>query len=485
MKKTFHIIGVLALGIVLTFSGCSKFEDFGSTNLNPGATNLPITSALLTNVLSGVGGFAASNTSSLYCQYYSETQYPDISCYAANSASPMANYSGMLYDLQNIIINNTDDATKGTAALNGSNANQIAVAKILQCYIYWVMTDRWGDLPYTDALKGDPNVKFDPQETIYKGMIKTLADLVPTFDNGAALVGDVAYNGDITKWKKLANSMRLLMSLRLSKVYPLASDYAATQFKAALADANGTISANADNFTINYPGGSFKNPYFSMYDGRKDYGESDVMTGLMTNLNDARQSVFGANLNGGASSLGVPYGHARAFATDWTTKNPNYTYVFAPNYRKENTPLCVVRAASVLLARAEAADKGWTTETTATLFTQGVNAAFDQWSLAAPASSYFTNTSVALGAAGSNLPQIALQQYLAYYPDGIQGWSNWRRTGYPVLTPAVDGTNTPKVIPRRFMYGTAEYSLNKTGVDEAVARISGGDKMESKVWWDK
>ena len=163
MKKTFHKIGVLALGIVLLASSCNKLKDFGTTNVDPSATNKPITSALLTNVLSAIGAFASSNTSSLYCQFYSETQYPDISCYAINTATPMANYSGLLYDLQNIIINNTDDATKATAALNGSNNNQIGIARILKAYIFWVQTDRWGDLPYTKALTGDPNVDFDTQ----------------------------------------------------------------------------------------------------------------------------------------------------------------------------------------------------------------------------------------------------------------------------------------------------------------------------------
>ncbi len=278
MKKTFHKIGVLALGIVLIASSCNKLKDFGTTNVDPSATNKPITSALLTNVLTTVGAFASSNTSSLYCQYYSETQYPDISCYALNAATPMANYSGLLYDLQNIIINNTDDATKATAALNGSNNNQIGIARILKAYIFWVQTDRWGDLPYTKALAGDPNVDFDTQETIYKGMIAELTDAIAKFDAGAAVKGDIVYSGDITKWKKLANSMRMLMSLRLSKVYPSATDYAATQFKAALADGAGSIATNADNFTLVYPGGNFKNPYYNMYDGRKDYGESETMT---------------------------------------------------------------------------------------------------------------------------------------------------------------------------------------------------------------
>ena len=137
MKKTIYII-TLALAIVY-ISGCSKLEDFGTTNVNPAATNTPITAALLTNVLSGIGGYATHLVrASLYCQYFSETQYPG--CF-------------MLFDLnhgfsdgklfrshctiwQNIIINNTDEATKATAALNGANENQIAIARILKAYIF-------------------------------------------------------------------------------------------------------------------------------------------------------------------------------------------------------------------------------------------------------------------------------------------------------------------------------------------------------------
>jgi hypothetical protein len=493
MKKSFYKIGAFAIALSLIVLSCNKLEDFGNTNTNPAATNSPITSALLTNVLTGIGGYAAITVPALYCQYYSETQYPDVSCYSENTASPQSAYAGALYDLQNIIINNTDEATKATASLNGANENQIAIARILKAYIFWTITDRWGDVPYSEALKGIPDVAYDTQESIYKDLIKELTEAVAQFTTGAAIKGDIAYSGDIAKWKKLANSMRMLMSLRLSKKYPLATDYAATQFKLALADPAGSITTNADNFMLTYPGGNFRNPFYNMYDGRHDYGESNTMTALTTTVGggDARQAVFGATSTGAASTLGVPYGRQRAAYTGWVgidawcSANPTYCYVFAPSYRAQTSPIYIVKASSVLLARAEAADRGWTTETTATLFTAGVNASFEQWGLADPAASYFTDVNVALGAAGTNLPQIATQQYLAYFPDGVQGWSNWRRTGYPALSPAIDATNNPKVIPRRYRYGSSDQSLTKAGYDAAVARLTGGDKMDSKVWWDQ
>jgi hypothetical protein len=486
MKKTLYKIGTFALAVVLTTTSCSKLEDFGSTNINPAATDKPITSALLTNVLSQVGDLANNRTSALYCQYFSETQYPDVSCYASQLISPMGTYSGMIYDLQNIIITNTDEATKATAALNGANVNQIAIARILKAFIFQRLTDRWGDIPYSQALKGDPNVAFDTQESIYKDLIKELTESVAQFTTGAAIKGDIAYNGDISKWKKMANSMRMIMALRLSKRYPGATEYAATQFKAALADAAGSISTNADNFQLNYPGGNFKNPYYNMYDGRKDYGESETLSTLLSDLGgDSRQSVFGATAAGAASTKGVPYGHVRSFIDPWCGANPDYCYVLAPAYRAATSPVFIVKASAILLARAEAADRGWTTETTSSLYTAGINASFEQWGLALPTSSYFTNANVALGAAGTNLKQIAIQQYVAFFPDGCSGWATWRRTGFPTLTPAPDASNSPKVIPRRIMYGTSDYTLAKAGVEAAVAKLAGGDKQDSKVWWDQ
>lgn len=479
---------------VVFVAGCSELSDFEDTNVNPGVTNEPNTAALLTNVLSGIGGYADIRNAALYCQYFSETQYPDVSQYSSNLASPMANYSGLLYDLQNIIITNTDEKTKATAALNGANENQIAIARILKAYIFWVLTDRWGDIPYTEALKGNPNVAYDTQESIYKDLIKELTEAVAQFTSGAPIKGDIVYNGNTAQWQKLANSIRMLMALRLSKRYPGASEYAATEFKAALADPAGHISSNADNFVLNYPGGNFRNPYYNMYDGRKDYAESATMTSTLGSLTgDSRITVYGGLQNGGTSSLGVPYGYKRETVTAWTNANPNYAFVLNATYRQQTSPLYIVKASSVLLARAEAADRGWTSETanTETLYQSGITASFTQWGLAAPDAAYFAGPNVDLTAAfgtGANIAKIALQQWVAYYPDGVQGWSNWRRTGVPALLPAPDATNDPKEIPRRVMYGTADYSLTKAGVEAAVARIEPagvGDKMNGRVWWDK
>ena len=89
--------------IVFGMSSCEKLSDFGDTNVNPAATTEPNASALLTNSLAGLGNWTTSRQLGYYAQYFSETQYPSVSLYALPQSSFSGNYSGTLYDLQNII----------------------------------------------------------------------------------------------------------------------------------------------------------------------------------------------------------------------------------------------------------------------------------------------------------------------------------------------------------------------------------------------
>jgi hypothetical protein len=499
MKRKIYSV-ILGTLTALIFTSCEKLGDFGDTNDNPETTSTPATSALLTNVLSDIHKYSVpylgnlSYPAGIYCQYFAETIYTWYGLYADNPISPMDYYSGDLYDLQNIILLNTDESTKVDAANNGANENQIAIARILRTYIFWVLTDCWGDIPYSDALKGEPDVRYDTQELIYQELLNELSDAVAQFimEDSNPIKGDIVFDGDITQWRKLANSLRMLISLRLSKRYPLSDDYAASQFRLALKDAVGSIEFNADNFQLAYPGGIFRNPYYIMYDGSlPEVGESATMTSLLETLNnDLRQSAFGADATGAPSKLGVPVGIKYPDNVQWCQNNPTYCYLFHPDVREETAPLFIITASQVLLARAEAADRGWTSETanTIALYEEGITQSFMQWGLDAPDDAYFSSINVALAAApgtGANLKQIATQQYIAYYPAGVQGWSNWRRTGYPVLSPAVDAINIPPTIPRRYMYGIDDYNLTPMGVEEAAGRLEGGDEMDSRVWWDR
>lgn len=483
MKKAINKILALVLLVVIA-TGCSKLSDFGDINTNPGVTNAPITSALLTNVLSGLVGYSTDLRGGLYCQYFSETQYTDVSLYSLPQLSSTGFYNGNLNDLENIIAQNTNDATKLRAAINGANENQIAIARILQSYIFWTITDRWGDIPYSDALKGDPNVTFDRQEDIYKGVIATLTAAVDMFvDGGAAIKGDIHYKGDIVKWKKFANSVRVLMAIRLSNRFPGASDYAATQLKAALSHPAGVLENSSDNLKVTAPGGNFRSRWFALYDGRSDYAVSREIINMMVAMNDTRVNAYGSSL------IGVPYGLVRTGpngAEAFTSANPTWARIMSAEWRTETAPVYILTAGSVWLARAEAADRGWTTENMINAYERGIAESHRQWNLADPNPAFYGGVELTNPAGtGANLANIHLQQYIAFYPDGTAGWSNWRRTGVPALIPTPFATVDPKVIPKRYTYGTAEWATNASAVEAAILRMSstGLDSPNYPVWW--
>jgi hypothetical protein len=484
-------------GLILLGFGCKKLDTFGDTNTDPGNTQKPVLSALMTTATGSIGTIASTSvaadtnitktvipgvtTPGIYAQYFAESQYNDVTLYSLQRTSFTTYYSTVLSDLQNII------------TANESN-NMTQVARILQQYVYWTITDRWGDIPYTEALKGLDNLhpKYDKQEDIYRSMSATIKTAIAAFDN-STISGDVLYNGDVPSWKRLGNSLRLLMALQLSKRFPAAGAYAATEFNAALTDAGGYITTNAQNFTAVYPGGSFPTPWYTTYNGRKDLGESKTMTDLMASLSDTRQNVFGgateqpSGSNAIApSSTGIPYGLARQSTIDFTDENPNWARVLRGDFRRQAGSVVIISAAEVTLARAEAANRGWTTEPVASVYENGIDLSFAQWGLSAPPA-YKSQAAVALGAAGSpdNISKIAIQEFIASYPDGLRAWNIWRRTGYPVLTPAIAAVNASKLIPRRIAYAPDEYSSNKASVEAAVALLPGGDTQDARVWWDQ
>lgn len=467
----------LALSSVVLF-GCSKsIDDFGDMNVNPNSTPIPVTSALLTNVLSGIGGTAAGITPGYYCQYFAQTQYTDESRYTPPQADFDGYYSGVLYDLQNIINVNSDAKYKDLAALGGSNANQIAIARILKAYYYWIVTDYWGDVPYSQSLKGNSDIAYDKQSAIYPALLAELKAAVAQFDAGTTVKGDVIYSGSTAKWTKFANSLRMMMALRLSKVDAATGK---AEFAAALATGS-FIDASADNFTVNYPGGAFSNPWYNNYLTRKDQGVASFVTGMQTTNADPRAAAFGS------SSVGIPYGLTRDLASAFVGANPTWAYVLPASKRAANSPVIVLSSSQLKFARAEAAKLGWTSESAATLYANGVKENMTDWGV-------FTQTAydaymlkVALNGT-DDLKLINTEAYLAFYPNGFQGWSNWRRSGFPVLTPTTYAANASKQIPRRYMYGTREYSTNSKNVTAAAANYTGADGVNSsdaKVWWDK
>ena len=467
-------------GIISLFAvtSCDKVKDFKDTNTNPNQTTTPIPSALLTNVEANMGanlGFDAGgiNTGAgLYAQYYSETQYTEVSRYNKPNYNYDAYYAGSIEDLQNIINYNSDPATAATAAAFGSNNNQIAIARILKAHYIKFLTDAVGDLPYFDAFKGNSGVtspKYDAQQAIYTDLIKELKEAVAQFDDGTTVQGDIIFGGDVAKWKKYANSLRLLIALNMHKVDP---STAQAEFQSALS--GGVIEDNSDNVAIAYVGGNFPHPIYNYYilTQRLDFAVSETMTDQLSSTNDPRSSVFGT------STKGFPYGLTRDDAVAFAGANSDWARILNDPDNQTNSTWTILSAANIDLARAEAAQLGMTSEDVTTLFHNGIQANFDQWGLGS-ASTYYG----ALGAPDAE--KIAIQEWLAFYPNGLEGWDVYRTTGFPTLDPA---PNTTPTIPRRTTYGTNDYSYNASNVTAAAANYTVNGQPDSqwgRIWWDK
>lgn len=516
------ILVIASLSIaVFSVSSCKK--DFGTTNIDPNAPITPYTAGLLTNTISGIGSNLAwdqggfSTQQGLYAQYFSETQYTETSNYAKPNNNWDGYYAGPIKDLQVIIDYNNDPATASIAAVYGTNSNQIAIARILKAWYFWFLTDTYGDIPYKGIfnLANSGEVPFTSQSEIYDSLFAELDGAVNQFDDatGTLVQGDILFNpgsvsSQVASWRHLANSLRALMALRLSKVDAAKGK---TQFNAAL-DAPGGVLSEGENVNLVYPGGNFPSPFYNYINvtKRDDYGISDVLVNYMSHESDDRLFVFARNVASNLGVTGFPYGLTRdeaiAFAnsnTGWSRPVGSSTTIFTDgtSFITETAPVTLIGASEVFLARAEAAHLGWTDEDVEEMYYTGIKESFKQWDIYAgniqPAYGggfmngddyeyYIGQDDIALTGGASDYEKIGTQEWLAHYPKGWLGWADWRRTGFPDLQASPNSTY--KKIPLRIPYGQTEYSLDPKNVEAAAQSYTGADgtnSMYAPLWWDK
>lgn len=354
MKK-YWSLSVITLLLLTLASGCG---DFGDINVNPNNPSAPSTPALLTGALRNVGTInaqvgpgGANIVPAMYVQQLGDVIYIEDSRYKTINFNYNGWYAGPLINLQHIIELNTDEKTKVNASTFGSNANQIATARIMKAYFFQWITDRWGDIPYSEALKSDADFTpaFDKQEAIYTDLFKEWKEAAAQFDDGKAVQGDILLAGNVKKWKKFANSLRLIAALRLSKVKP---DLGKKEFQAALDD--GVLTSATDNVQYKFLAESTnENPVYTNYvvSNRKDYALSDVFINYLKKTSDPRLPFLaGKNISG--EYVGVPYAVGGAKAPDLS--------LIGPVLSQQNSAVNIITYAQVLFAQAEAAALGWT-----------------------------------------------------------------------------------------------------------------------------
>ncbi|MBO0935510.1 SusD/RagB family nutrient-binding outer membrane lipoprotein [Fibrella sp. HMF5335] len=379
-------------------------------------------------------------------------------------------------------------------------ANYKAIALVYKSWTYSILTDLYGDVPYSQATKAAGGVVkpgFDKQKDIYVQLLKDLETANSLFDDTRALTygGDLVYganavtggkNPGILKWKKWANSLRLRLLLRVLKRDGEIN--AKEQINQILADPAKypVMTANADDAIFRYPGTfPYFNPYYNArtLDWREGTYFTDFFLGKLNADNDPRRAVWAipVTVNGQPVYQGIQSGYVTTLEYA-VGKNSSYTDAL-----KTLPQLGVMMPyAEVEFIKAELALNGYTTgKTPKAHYEAGITASMTQWGATLPAT-FLTQPGVAYNATATpdkQLEQIMIQKYYAYFFVDYQSWFEKRRTGYPVL-PRGAGIPAENKFPSRVPYPTYLQSLNPEALTAAVTSM-GGDDSTIMVWWQK
>ena len=404
-------------------------------------------------------------------------------------------YSNELKNAVDII-----DKTNG----NPTSANMNAVAKIMKVMVAQRLTDLYGDVPYSDAglgfSKGIVTPKYDKQADIYMAFFSELEDAFNQLNTGGGIVkGDLFYGGDIAKWKKLANTMRLRLGMRISEVNPAE---AAKQVKAAVQ--NGVFESNADNCIMHHLDVSF-NGSLSDFRGNglsqafvgNEHGDhfSSLMIDFLRNHGDPRLTMIATpktgSVNWGPIQPGEElYEGVKPGTFRWDVAGgSNAASGIQPYLKKNTTPFLHVSYSETQLLLAEAAFRGWVSGVAADYYKKGVEAGIKQLEIygAAAASQANINTYLTSNplVPGKEMEQIGTQIWVTYLFNSIEAYSNWRRTGFPHLIPITNpDSETAGVTPTRLYYPNDEMQKNKVNYLDALSRMGGKNDWTGKVWWD-
>ncbi len=482
----YKILSVFAALAAITACG-----DLTSINQNPnGPVDVPppsILPSVIQTVVGSVNGVNSLNIrgGGLWVQYYSEIQYRDEDKYIVRSGTSggWTLYFSALEDIQRMI-------RKGVASNAG---NWSAVGRIMKSYTFSVMTDAMGDLPYSQALKGDTLLTpaYDTQQQIYNGMLADLAQANTEIDVAGGAVGfatgDLMYGGDMAQWKKFANSLRLRLAIHLS-----IRDATKAATEAAAAVAGGVFTGNGDNAELMYLATSpNRNPIYNDARGRDDYGMSKTFVDSLTSWNDPRLPVFAQPNPAGTGYQGLPNGLNDGAGTPIVNISR-----FGRFWREiPNAPMELLTYSEVLFLEAEAAERGWIpggSAAAATYYHDAIVASLEQYGVQADTAAYLGQAKVGYNAAGAtlagHLQQIAYQKWVSLFMQGAESWTEVRRTRIPLLVPgpnAVFGAGVPGQIPERLPYDDNEAVLNKVNLDAAVAAqgFTQGNDITKALWF--
>ncbi|ACT92256.1 SusD/RagB family nutrient-binding outer membrane lipoprotein [Dyadobacter fermentans] len=512
MKATTKYILALLLSLTLV-TGCDEgFDEINTNKVDPTslAPSLMLNKAIIaTTYLDGV------STLGMLCYNFGIVQQvitPYGSSLSGGNYNQLNNSNSPLVwvNFYRNVIKQLVAVTEQTKA-DPMSANIYHAARIWKAYAFMILTDTYGDIPYFDAGKGyiseEIRPKYDPQEAIYRDILKELEEAAGALDTAQPPVTtDILYGGNVARWKKLGYSLMLRAGMRLTKV-----DSDGAKNYVAKAVAGGVFESNADNSIIRHT--AIYNNYIANHLAAREktnfYLAAPFVNYLKEN-NDPRLPVFAVRYVGAkggpeqtaarASSdpkvqIGMPMGYNDVTINSVLAENGvvslwDFTQINLTTVLKLDAPEFHITYAQVQLLLAEAAVRGWVPGTAADYYAKGIRANLEQMALYDPSAAIKEDAILAylkahpLDAAKA-LEQINTQYWVATFLDGNESWANFRRSGFPALKKnPYPGSEIKEDFIRRMPYPDSEIVVNLQNVNDANAR-QGPNDLNTRIWWDK
>jgi hypothetical protein len=401
--------------------------------------------------------------------------------------------------------------------------NLYNMARIWRAYCFQFLVDTYGDVPYSDAglgfLESVYLPEYEESEVIYEDILRIYEEATDALDaNGDIVAGDLFYGGDIARWRKLGNSLLLRAGMRYTEI----NEQKAQQVVAKALDParGGVMASNEDNAFVPYSG-IFPHPLSTRLQAqeRHNYYLGAPFVGFLQEHNDPRLKYIavkyenpavpledaGAENTNPSDQLGFPFG----FDENTIVNAPGYPgkigAAFAYSQLNRRTvlaldrPQFLVTYAQTSLLLAEAAYRGYVSGDASAYYRQGVTAHMDQMKSYSgnglsinitpeEVEAYLQQSDVSYDSSTA-LEQINEQYWAASFLQFQEAWANFRRTGYPDLTPTDYPGQDPSVntsgggFIRRLPYPLRERSVNTENLEKAAQRM-GGNTLGNPVFWD-